>query len=107
MRVISGFAKGRELRSPSGNTTRPITDRVKSALFNILAAQGMIAERRYLDLFERRDGTWKIIRRRGMSDWTSPVTPAASPFASQPPGTYALRSKDDEYYRMLALFEAG
>ncbi len=51
MRVISGFAKGRELRSPSGNTTRPITDRVKSALFNILAAQGMIAERRYLDLF--------------------------------------------------------
>ncbi len=51
MRVISGSAKGRELRAPPGQTTRPITDRVKSALFNILAAQGMIAGRRYLDLF--------------------------------------------------------
>lgn len=63
-------------------------------------------EGRYLDIFERRNDIWKIIRRRGMSDWTSPATPAASPFASQPPGTYALRSKDDEYYRMLELFEA-
>lgn len=64
-------------------------------------------EGRYIDLFERRGGVWKIVRRRGMSDWTSPVTPAAAPFASQPPGTFAVRSKDDEYYRMLALFEGG
>lgn len=64
-------------------------------------------EGRYIDLFERRGGTWKIIRRRGMSDWTSPVSPAAAPFASQLPGSFALRSKDDEYYRMLAIFEGG
>ena len=36
MRVIAGEAKGRRLFSVPGETTRPITDRVKSALFNIL-----------------------------------------------------------------------
>ncbi|MGC8781227.1 MAG: RsmD family RNA methyltransferase [Anaerolineae bacterium] len=51
MRVIGGTAKGRPLRSVPGDTTRPITDRVKSALFNILAAREMIRGRRYLDLF--------------------------------------------------------
>ena len=38
LRVISGTAKGRKLKSVPGDTTRPITDRVKEALFNILAA---------------------------------------------------------------------
>ncbi len=38
LRVISGTAKGRRLKSVEGDTTRPITDRVKEALFNILAA---------------------------------------------------------------------
>lgn len=38
LRVISGTAKGRRLRSVPGDTTRPITDRVKEALFNILSA---------------------------------------------------------------------
>jgi 16S rRNA (guanine966-N2)-methyltransferase len=51
MRVISGFAKSRELRSVPGDSTRPITDRVKSALFSILTSQDLISDRRYLDLF--------------------------------------------------------
>ncbi|MDQ1301603.1 MAG: rRNA (guanine966-N2)-methyltransferase [Chloroflexota bacterium] len=51
MRVISGSAKGRVLRSVPGDSTRPITDRVKSALFSILTSQEMLGERRYLDLF--------------------------------------------------------
>ena len=51
MRVISGSAKGRELRSAPGDRTRPITDRVKSALFSILTSREMIVDRRYLDLF--------------------------------------------------------
>ncbi len=38
MRVISGSAKGITLKSVPGDTTRPITDRVKEALFNILGA---------------------------------------------------------------------
>ncbi len=63
-------------------------------------------EGRYIDLFERRGGVWKIIRRRGMSDWTSAPKPAI-PYASLPAGTHALRSRDDDYYTMLAAFEGG
>lgn len=39
LRVISGTARGRKLKSVPGKGTRPITDRVKEALFNILAAE--------------------------------------------------------------------
>src|SRR5512136_2042197 len=49
MRVISGSAKGRNLQSVPGDSTRPITDRVKEALFNIFGAD--IVEARFLDLF--------------------------------------------------------
>jgi 16S rRNA (guanine966-N2)-methyltransferase len=51
MRVIAGSAKGKPLASAPGETTRPITDRVKSALFSILTSQRLIEGRRYLDLF--------------------------------------------------------
>lgn len=37
MRVISGTAGGRKLAAPRGMGTRPTADRVKEALFNILA----------------------------------------------------------------------
>ncbi len=49
MRVISGSAKGRRLKSPPGAGTRPITDRVKMALFDILGPS--IVGARVLDLF--------------------------------------------------------
>lgn len=49
MRVISGKAKGRKLRSVPGDTTRPITDRVKENLFNILG--DWVLHTRWLDLF--------------------------------------------------------
>ena len=51
MRVIAGTAGGRVLAAVPGDSTRPITDRVKSALFSILASQDRIEGRRYLDLF--------------------------------------------------------
>ncbi|MFO7661827.1 MAG: 16S rRNA (guanine(966)-N(2))-methyltransferase RsmD [Chloroflexota bacterium] len=47
-RVISGKAKGRRLKLVPGDTTRPIMDRVKESLFNIL---GEIDDTRWLDLF--------------------------------------------------------
>lgn len=47
-RVISGKAKGRKLKLVPGDTTRPIMDRVKESLFNIL---GDIDGTRWLDLF--------------------------------------------------------
>ncbi len=49
MRVISGSAKGRRLKGLPGWATRPITDRVKTALFDILGPS--IAGARVLDLF--------------------------------------------------------
>jgi 16S rRNA (guanine966-N2)-methyltransferase len=49
MRVIAGEAKGRKLLSVSGQATRPITDRVKESLFNILGRQ--IVDALFLDLF--------------------------------------------------------
>ncbi len=48
MRVISGSAKGRTLK-PAGAATRPITDRVKESLFDILAAR--VVDANVLDLF--------------------------------------------------------
>jgi 16S rRNA (guanine966-N2)-methyltransferase len=49
MRVISGKAKGRKLKAVPGDTTRPIMDRVKENLFNILG--DWVIGTRWLDLF--------------------------------------------------------
>lgn len=49
MRVISGSAKGVPLSSVPGKSTRPITDRVKEALFNILGTS--VYDTTWLDLF--------------------------------------------------------
>ncbi len=49
MRVIAGSAKGRILRPPRTSATRPITDRAKESLFNILTPR--IGDSRFLDLF--------------------------------------------------------
>ncbi|HUU91859.1 MAG TPA: 16S rRNA (guanine(966)-N(2))-methyltransferase RsmD [Phycisphaerae bacterium] len=50
MRIIAGTHRGRKLVTPEGKTTRPMTDRVRENLFNILgpgAADGAAV----LDLF--------------------------------------------------------
>ena len=49
MRVIAGLAKGRRLQSVPGDSTRPITDRAKEALFSIIGT--WIIDTRVLDLF--------------------------------------------------------
>lgn len=49
MRVISGSARGRKLKSVPGDSTRPITDRVKESLFNIIGPE--IQDSNFLDLF--------------------------------------------------------
>jgi 16S rRNA (guanine966-N2)-methyltransferase len=48
-RIIAGQVKGLRLKSVPGDITRPITDRVKGALFNIISAD--IVDARFLDLF--------------------------------------------------------
>ena len=49
MRVIGGKAKGRKLKRVPGDSTRPIMDRVKENLFNILG--DLVPGSRWLDLF--------------------------------------------------------
>jgi 16S rRNA (guanine966-N2)-methyltransferase len=49
LRVISGTARGRKLKSVPGDTTRPVMDRVKEALFNILADD--VVNSNWWDLF--------------------------------------------------------
>ena len=49
LRVISGTARGRKLKSVPGDTTRPVMDRVKEALFNILADD--VIDSNWWDLF--------------------------------------------------------
>lgn len=49
MRVITGSARGRRLKTLEGNDVRPTTDRVKEAVFSVI--QFDIEGRRFLDLF--------------------------------------------------------
>ena len=48
-RIIGGVARGIRLQGVPGDMTRPITDRVKEALFNIIGAD--IQNSSFLDLF--------------------------------------------------------
>lgn len=49
IRVIGGTARGRRLEQVPGDSTRPITDRVKESLFNILGTD--VRGGTFLDLF--------------------------------------------------------
>ncbi|HJW87160.1 MAG TPA: 16S rRNA (guanine(966)-N(2))-methyltransferase RsmD [Candidatus Brocadiaceae bacterium] len=49
MRVIAGSARGISLTSVKGDKTRPIQDRTKESLFNILS--GIIRDSRVMDLY--------------------------------------------------------
>jgi 16S rRNA (guanine(966)-N(2))-methyltransferase RsmD len=49
MRIIAGEYRGRVLKSPPGNWTRPTSDRLRETLFNILAPR-IGGDTRFLDL---------------------------------------------------------
>jgi 16S rRNA (guanine966-N2)-methyltransferase len=49
MRIIAGFHRGRKIDAPEGLTTRPMTDRVRENLFNLLGQ--MLDGAVVLDLF--------------------------------------------------------
>lgn len=50
MRVIAGSARGVKLTAPAGMQTRPTSDRVKEALFSIIASRSDLAGARVLDI---------------------------------------------------------
>jgi 16S rRNA (guanine966-N2)-methyltransferase len=49
MRIIGGTKRGARLETPSGRSTRPMPDRVRQSLFDILGQD--MTGRRFLDLF--------------------------------------------------------
>lgn len=50
MRIISGSARGRRLKGPPSHSTRPMTDKIRGAVFNSLASLGVYPER-VVDLY--------------------------------------------------------
>jgi 16S rRNA (guanine966-N2)-methyltransferase len=51
MRVISGDARGRRIQAPPGDDTRPITDRAKESIFNMLVSLGGVVDATVVDLY--------------------------------------------------------
>jgi 16S rRNA (guanine966-N2)-methyltransferase len=51
MRVVAGEAKGRRLQAPKGEATRPTSDRVREAIFDVLGSLGGVAGNSVADLF--------------------------------------------------------
>ena len=51
MRITGGTLRSRTLRAPRGSATRPTTDRVREALFGILASAGALEGANVADLY--------------------------------------------------------
>ena len=51
MRVVAGSARGRRLRAPPGGTLRPTRDRVREAVFSMVASRDALAGAAVADLF--------------------------------------------------------
>ncbi|HEX3616296.1 MAG TPA: 16S rRNA (guanine(966)-N(2))-methyltransferase RsmD [Solirubrobacteraceae bacterium] len=75
MRVVAGTFGGRVLRAPKGSQTRPTSDRVREALFSILAA---VDGARVLDLFAGSGALGIEALSRGASEATFVDSSAAA-----------------------------
>jgi 16S rRNA (guanine966-N2)-methyltransferase len=65
-RIIGGEAGGRRLRTPTGESTRPTSDRVREALFSSLEALlGSVTGLRFLDLYAGSGAVGLEARSRG------------------------------------------
>lgn len=51
VRVVAGSARGRRLKSPTGDAIRPTSDRVRESVFNMLESRDAIAGAVVVDLF--------------------------------------------------------
>ncbi len=78
MRVIAGSARGRRLRAGPGLRVRPTADKVKGALFNILASRFTVESAQVLDLFAGSGGLGIEALSRGAARVTFVEQSAAS-----------------------------
>jgi len=64
--------------------------------------EDMFIKGRYLDVFEKRFGEWKIASRTGLHDFERIVPPADKTLAGAPADQLSQRKPDDPLYAMLA-----
>ncbi len=69
--------------------------------------EDMFLKGRYLDIFEKRGGEWKIASRTGLHDFERVVPPADQIMASAEPEHLGQKKPDDPLYAMLASFRSG
>ena len=70
-RIIGGTAKGRRLKAPSGDQTRPTSDRVREALFSSVVSElGSMSGLRFLDLYAGSGAVGLEARSRGAGSVT-------------------------------------
>lgn len=73
MRIISGSEKGRKLKAPKDDSTRPTEDRIKENVFNLL--QGPFYDTRVLDLFSGTGGIGLEFLSRGAQEvWFNDIS---------------------------------
>lgn len=51
MRIIGGSARGRQLKTPTGQDIRPTSDKVRLAIFNALFSRGGVVDKVVFDAF--------------------------------------------------------
>ncbi|MCZ6749050.1 MAG: 16S rRNA (guanine(966)-N(2))-methyltransferase RsmD [SAR324 cluster bacterium] len=51
LRIVAGEWGGRRIRAPRGSSTRPTSDRVREAIFNVLAHRLPLERARFYDLY--------------------------------------------------------
>ncbi len=51
MKITAGTYRGRSLFTPKGKDIRPTSDKVRHAVFNMLASRGLVQEARVIDAF--------------------------------------------------------
>ncbi len=65
-RIIGGSAGGRRIKAPTGDNTRPTSDRVREALFSAIEAElGSLTGLRFLDLYAGSGAVGLEARSRG------------------------------------------
>ncbi|HLN78293.1 MAG TPA: 16S rRNA (guanine(966)-N(2))-methyltransferase RsmD [Nocardioidaceae bacterium] len=70
-RIIGGTARGRRLKAPSGDQTRPTSDRVREALFSSVVSEiGSMNGLRFLDLYAGSGAVGLEARSRGAGSVT-------------------------------------
>jgi len=68
--------------------------------------EDMFIKGRYLDIFEKRGGEWKIASRRGLSDFERVVPPADQTLGDASPDQLGQKKPADPLYAMLAALDA-